>query len=84
MVTKALDWLYDYFSKKDAAPGRPRQELEGLDFFEAALIDSFGLIELITGIESEFNIELRPQDMQDKRFRSIKGLAQIIEEAKGK
>jgi len=79
-MDKPTEWLYNYFSKEDEIPGKTYEEQINIDFFEVGLIDSLGIIELIEEIETVFNITLKPEHMQDTRFRTIKGLAEIIEE----
>ena len=79
-MDKPIDWLYGYFSEKGTLPGASKDEQLRADYFDAGLIDSFGVIDLITSIESQFKVELKPDNMQDIRFRTVKGLAEIIEE----
>lgn len=50
------------------------------NFFEAGLIDSFGVIELIEEIENEFNIKFDQIDFQNRDFPTISGLSLIIED----
>lgn len=78
-MERPVDWLYDFFSKKGKIPGKDRDERLKADIFDNALIDSFGIVELISEIESAFKFELKAEDIQDQRFRTIHGLAEIIE-----
>ena len=78
-MQKPVDWLYGFFSKKGKIPGKNRDGQLKADIFDSTLIDSFGLVELISEIESTFNFELKAEDIQDQRFRTIQGLAEIIE-----
>tara|TARA_B100000212_G_scaffold209241_1_gene157986 strand:+ start:23459 stop:23704 length:246 start_codon:yes stop_codon:yes gene_type:complete len=50
------------------------------NFFEAGLIDSFGVIELVEEIENEFNIKFDQIDFQNRGFPTISGLSVIIED----
>lgn len=77
-LKKPLDWLYAYFSKKGKIPGDTKEDQLNVDYFDTGLIDSLGLIELVTAIESNFGMTLTSKDMQDQNFRTIKGLAGII------
>lgn len=76
----SIEWLYGFFSKKKTIPGRDKDDQINTDIFDAGLVDSFGIIELITAIESNFKIELRQEDLSDARFRTIRGIAGIIED----
>lgn len=77
MADMTIDWLCEFFSKrgKDLGPAKA-----DMDIFEAGLVDSFGIVELVTAIETAFNIELRQGDLADPRFRTIRGIAEIIQE----
>ncbi len=79
-MNTAIDWLCEFFSKRDKNLGKDKEEQVNTDIFDAGLVDSFGIIELITAIESNFKIELKQEDLSDARFRTIKGIAEIIEE----
>lgn len=79
-MIEPIDWLYEYFSAKGEIPGETKEEQFAADYFDADLIDSFGVIELVSEIELKFDIEFKPEQMQDERFRTISGLAQIINE----
>lgn len=71
------NWFYQRTEKNEFPDG-----IETKNYFEAGLIDSFGIIELIEDIESEFNINFQENNFQDRRFSTIQGLAEIIEELK--
>ncbi len=49
-----------------------------VDYLKAGLIDSFGFVELIAFIETEFQIELNDKNFVDPRFRTIEGVGDII------
>ena len=66
------DWLQDWFA------GRGARVASDANYFEVGAIDSFGVIELIEAVESHFKIAFRQHDFQDRRFASIAGLAEIV------
>jgi acyl carrier protein len=69
-------WLAQWFAER--APGvalAPEQ-----NFFDQQAIDSFGIIELIEEVETQFGIRFADRDFQDRRFPTVAGLAQLIEE----
>lgn len=74
------DWLAAWFRRK--APDRTLadEELLRCNFFDAGLIDSFGVIELITEVEAEFGIRFDQNHFQDRRFPTIAGLAELIDQ----
>ena len=73
-----ITWLKNYFSKKNELPNN----VEKLNYFEAGLIDSFGIITLIYEIEKKYDIKFDQNALQDRRFVSIEGIAKIISEIK--
>ncbi|MEM8730223.1 MAG: acyl carrier protein [Pseudomonadota bacterium] len=48
------------------------------DLFEDEIIDSFGFIELITFIETEFDVKLSDDDMASPEIGSVAGIVDII------
>ncbi len=59
------------------------EALLGVNYFERDLLDSLGIVEMIDFIEDSFGVTLDSQHMQDPRFCSMRGLAQIIDELTG-
>lgn len=74
MRNNKIDWLKIYFSKNNPLP----DGIETMNYFEAGLIDSFGVIELIESIEEHYGIEFQQAHFIDRRFSTISGLADII------
>jgi len=73
---QAVTWLQAWFANR--VPEAVVAESE--NFFEREAIDSFGVIELIEDIETQFGIRFSNEHFQDRRFPTIDGLALIIEE----
>lgn len=78
-MTDIKVWLIKRFQGE----GAPEPELSE-NYFEAGLIDSFGIILLIEDVEQEFGIQFTDTHFQDRRFSTINGLAEIINEIKTK
>jgi acyl carrier protein len=53
------------------------------DFVEDGLLDSLELIELIEGIEEEYQIEIDPMDILPENFSSISQIEAVIVKAGG-
>ena len=53
------------------------------DFVEDGLLDSLELIELIEGIEEEYQIEIDPMDILPENFSSISLIEAVIVKAGG-
>jgi acyl carrier protein len=74
-------WLKAWFKNKGAAIP---DGAEGRNYLEMGLIDSFGFLELMLSIEKEYGIKFSDIHLQDKRFVTVDGLAEIINEVSGK
>lgn len=48
------------------------------NYFDLGYIDSFGFIELLDSIESEYGIQFDNEQFEDRKFATISGLAEII------
>jgi acyl carrier protein len=73
-MTKYYEWLSEEFKKIN-----PDTYLDPNDnYIQKGVIDSLGLIELIENIESHFGIRFEEKHLTDKKFVSIKGLSEII------
>ena len=50
------------------------------DLFENGVIDSFGVIEIVTFIQEQFGVELEPDDLMSDLLASVGGLAQLVQQ----
>lgn len=81
-MTAPLEWLTQYFEENGELGGRSVNELADENYVSMELLDSLGIVQMLMGIEDEFGVWLDPEEMQDPRFCSINGLAELVEEAK--
>lgn len=81
MQNDTVNWLIEWFEARGPLPDARGTALHETNYFEAGLIDSIDVIDLIAGIEDHFGIRFNEQHFQDRRFATIGGLAEIIEEA---
>lgn len=75
VVDKLISWFEEQSGKREINIER--------NYFEQELIDSFDVIMLMEYCESEFQVAFSESQFEDRRFSTIEGLAQIIEELKG-
>jgi len=66
------------FRKKGKITESDKRDYRHLNYFEAGLIDSLEIIELIVEIEGEYGIRFSQENFQDRRFSTIGGLEEII------
>ena len=55
-----------------------REDLD-LDLFEAGLLDSLGIIEVLLKLEEVFSIKLQPTDLERKDMATVNNLVSFLE-----
>lgn len=73
MLDKVLD-IFEEVTGTDEI----REDLD-LDLFEAGLLDSLGIIEVLLKIEEVFNIKLQPTDLERKDMATVNNLVSFLE-----
>ena len=81
-MSDARAWLVQYFEEHGDVGGRSVEELAGENYVSMELLDSLGIVQMLVGLEDEFGVWLDPAEMQDPRFCSIDGLAELVEESR--
>ncbi|MFZ0319354.1 MAG: acyl carrier protein [Candidatus Sulfotelmatobacter sp.] len=77
--TKVQDWLKDWFGRRSKRGHEGTGEfLPDVDYFAAGWLTSMEVVEFVTEIEQKFGIQFSDDDMQDQRFVTIAGLAELI------
>ena len=51
--------------------------------FEAGVIDSFGVMDLVERLEAQFGIKIPDADMVPRRFESLAKIVQQVDQRKG-
>lgn len=62
----------------EAVPADPASDL-----VDDGLLDSLALVELLVGLEQEFQIRFAPEQLEIDRFRSIAALVDLVRESVG-
>lgn len=75
-------WLIGWFVnrgklERDILEKQP-DALRNADYFDAGWLTSLEVVEFVTEIEQEFDMQFSDRDLQDQRFVSITGLAGLI------
>jgi acyl carrier protein len=73
-------WLVEWFSERGEVPGATLEDKLEINYFDAKLIDSLAVVDLIAEIEEKFGVEFADEHFQDRRFAVIGGLWRIIVE----
>ena len=72
MEEKVLDMLIEITGSDDIA------EEKDTDLFEAGLIDSLGIIEVLLKIEEIFGLKLQPTDLERKDMATVNNLVEFL------
>jgi acyl carrier protein len=77
--TAVKDFVFQYFTKIGSIPGKSEKDRLKFDYVQSQMLDSLGILNLITDIESKFKIVLQGDDLESPAFKTIGGLIQTIE-----
>lgn len=77
MKQDVQDWLTNWFTSR-AKIGRQSSPSPDIDYFAAGWLTSMEVVEFITEIEQQFAMQFSDRDLQDPRFVTITGLAELI------
>ncbi len=69
-------FVIDYIEKKGKLP--KNTDIEDLNYIDSGYIDSIGIIKFIVEIEQRFNVQISDEDIMSEKFKTVKGLADII------
>jgi len=73
MEEKVLDMLIEVTGNDDIAEERD------IDLFEAGLLDSLGIIEVLLKIEEVFGLKLQPTDLERKDMATVNNLTVFLQ-----
>lgn len=83
-MTETERWLLDHLREHGELPaGADEAALLEVNYVQAELLDSLGLVVMIGELEAAFEVQLEPEHMQDPRFCTVRGLAAIVDGARG-
>ena len=68
----------DYMAKHFLFEFDDKKITDSTNLFQSGLIDSFGFVELITFIESQFKIKLSNEALISNSMNSLSGIVKII------
>lgn len=72
MEEKVLDMLIEVTGSDDIA------EEKDTDLFEAGLLDSLGIIEVLLKIEEVFGLKLQPTDLEREDMATVNNLVEFL------
>jgi acyl carrier protein len=77
--SEPLSWLVDYVAEHGTLEDLAVEEFLEENYVAIGLLDSLGVVQMLVGVEEEFGVWLSSEEMQDPRFCSIAGLAELVE-----
>jgi len=73
------DLVFKFFDEKGGIPGNELKEKLDCHYLDIKIIDSMGIIEMVSHFEEIFKIQFRSEDLQCEEFQTVGGLIQVIE-----
>jgi acyl carrier protein len=81
-ISQVQDWLTSWFLARSKIVGEAveisARVLHMTDYFDAGWLTSMEVVEFVTEIEQHFDMQFSERDLQDPRFVTINGLAELI------
>lgn len=71
--------VLEFFDSRGGLPGSTEQEKLACAYLDAKVIDSMGIIDMISYFEDTFGIRFEADDMQSEQFQTVGGLVLVIE-----
>lgn len=73
-------WLTNWFMTRSKTGKDASQQsvVRNADYFAAGWLTSMEVVEFVTEIEQQFGIQFSDRDLEDQRFVTIAGLAELI------
>ena len=82
MYTK--DIVLKFFDEKGGIPGDGLQEKLDCHYLDIKIIDSMGIIEMVTLFEDSFKIRFEAEHLQSEEFQTVGGLIELIDRLQSK
>ncbi|MCL1918698.1 MAG: acyl carrier protein [Peptococcaceae bacterium] len=74
------DWIVQWFSQQSSIPWTEIEQTTDQNYFDLGYIDSFGFISFLSDLEDQLDFSFDNAQFEDRRFVTIDGLCQIIQE----
>ena len=74
-----VEKIVDILNKSNPLPDISRGEINHYRYLDEGHINSFAIMGFIIELEDAFDIQLTPEDTQSEEFRTIGGIAKIID-----
>jgi acyl carrier protein len=71
--------VLDFFDSRGGLPGSTQDEKLACAYLDAKIIDSMGIIDMVSHFEDSFGIRFEADDLQSEEFQTVRGLISVIE-----
>lgn len=75
----AADTVLTFFESRGGLPGATVDEQLACLYLDEKILDSMGIIELVTHLESTLAIRFDAEHLQSNEFQTVGGLIRIVE-----
>ena len=76
-MNKIRQTILDFVEREYKLP--ENVDYDTFDFVENGFVDSMGMVQFVTILEDEFDIEFSAEELLSSDFRTVSGLEKLIE-----
>lgn len=74
------DTVLDFFESRGGLPGATREEKLRCAYLDEQIVDSMGIIEMVSHFEETFGIRFEADHLQSLDFQTVGGVVSLIEQ----
>ena len=74
MSSNYTDEIFQYIRTKYDSPSLKKDDY----LFTSGVIDSFGIVELVSDLEGQYGIRLEAQDLKKENLETVNAIARLI------
>ncbi len=71
--------VLEFFESRGGLPGSSQDEKLACAYLDAKIVDSMGIIDMVSHFEDTFGIRFDADDLQSQEFQTVGGLIGVIE-----
>jgi acyl carrier protein len=78
------DSVMAFFDARGGLPGTSREDQLRCAYLDEHVLDSMGIIEMVSQFEETFGVRFEADHLQSLQFQTVGGLVQIIEQLRSR
>ncbi len=79
-TTSTIDQLRTFIVNELNYEGSPQELTEDFPLIESGVLDSLGIFQIVSFIESEFGVEIADEELVGENFGSLKRIARLVDD----